>query len=131
MIKHIFFDIMELNVPNLTKNVNVPNLTKNVSEDEPSHCSCAPLIVGSEDEDDEEWEGEALGIEECLFCSSVSSSLENNLNHMSVKHGFFLPDADYLVDVEGMVTYLGNYVFSCKEIIGLEDFILFHTLVVL
>lgn len=122
MIKHIFFDIMEL---------NVPNLTKNVSEDEPSHCSCAPLIVGSEDEDDEEWEGEALGIEECLFCSSVSSSLENNLNHMSVKHGFFLPDADYLVDVEGMVTYLGNYVFSCKEIIGFEDFILFHTLVVL
>lgn len=96
-----------------------------------SYCSCAPLIVGSGDEDDEEWEGEALGIEECLFCSSVSSSLENNLNHMSIKHGFFLPDADYLVDVEGMVTYLGNYVFSCKEIIGLEDFILFHTLVVL
>lgn len=118
MIKHIFFDIMEL---------NVPHLTKNDGEDEPSHCSCAPLILGSEDEDDEEWEGEALGIEECLFCSSVSSSLENNLNHMSIKHGFFLPDADYLVDVEGMVTYLGNYVFSCKEIIGFEDLILFHT----
>lgn len=107
--------------------LNVPHLTKNDGEDEPSHCSCALLIVGSEDEDDEEWEGEALGIEECLFCSSVSSSLENNLNHMSIKHGFFLPDADYLVDVEGMVTYLGNYVFSCKEIIGFEDLILFHT----
>lgn len=55
-------------------------------------------------------EGEGLGIEECLFCSSISSSLENNINHMSVKHGFFLPDADYLVDVEGMVTYLGEKV---------------------
>lgn len=68
------------------------------------------LAEGSEDEDDEEWEGEGLGIEECLFCSSISSSLENNINHMSVKHGFFLPDADYLVDVEGMVTYLGEKV---------------------
>lgn len=88
---------------------NVPNLTKLVSEDGPCHCTCVPLIIGSEDEDDEEWEGEGLGIEECLFCSSISSSLENNINHMSVKHGFFLPDADYLVDVEGMVTYLGMF----------------------
>lgn len=84
-------------------------MTKLVSEDGPCHCTCVPLIVGSEDEDDEEWEGEGLGIEECLFCSSISSSLENNINHMSVKHGFFLPDADYLVDVEGMVTYLGMF----------------------
>ncbi|XP_078321100.1 cytoplasmic 60S subunit biogenesis factor ZNF622-like [Crassostrea virginica] len=63
-----------------------------------------------EDEDEEDWEGEGLGLEECLFCSSISSSLENNLNHMSVKHGFFLPDADYLTDVEGMMTYLGEKV---------------------
>ncbi|XP_056008256.1 cytoplasmic 60S subunit biogenesis factor ZNF622-like [Ostrea edulis] len=59
---------------------------------------------------EEEWEGEALGLEECLFCSSVSSSMENNLNHMSVKHGFYLPDADFLVDLEGMVSYLGEKV---------------------
>lgn len=63
-----------------------------------------------EDSGEEEWEGDALGMEECLFCPSISSSLENNINHMSVKHGFFLPDADYLVDLEGMITYLGEKV---------------------
>lgn len=88
------------------------------------------FILGSddeEDEDEEDWEGEGLGLEECLFCSSISSSLENNLNHMSVKHGFFLPDADYLTDVEGMMTYLGMnlkllYVFIIVTFTILLDF---------
>jgi pre-60S factor REI1 len=66
------------------------------------------LFITDLSSSEEEWEGEALGLEECLFCSSVSSSMENNLNHMSVKHGFFLPDADFLVDLEEMVSYLGK-----------------------
>lgn len=31
---------------------------------------------------------------------------------MSVSHGFFLPDAEYCVDVEGMLHYLGEKVSS-------------------
>ena len=44
----------------------------------------------------------------CLFCAHVSSSLEDNLTHMSSKHSFFIPDAEYLVDPSGLVAYLGE-----------------------
>jgi pre-60S factor REI1 len=44
----------------------------------------------------------------CLFCARISSSLEDNLTHMSGEHSFFIPDAEYLVDPTGLVNYLGE-----------------------
>ena len=44
----------------------------------------------------------------CLFCPEQPSSLEDNLTHMSTAHSFFIPDADYLIDLTGLVTYLGE-----------------------
>lgn len=45
----------------------------------------------------------------CLFCAHTSSSsFEDNLTHMSSEHSFFIPDAEYLVDPTGLVTYLGE-----------------------
>lgn len=44
----------------------------------------------------------------CLFCSESSGSHEDNLTHMSIFHSFFIPDAEYLVDITGLVTYLGE-----------------------
>jgi len=49
-----------------------------------------------------------LTISDCLFCTTRSESLPANLEHMSVFHGFFIPDADYLVDLEGLTRYLGE-----------------------
>ena len=47
----------------------------------------------------------------CLFCAQTSSSsLEDNLTHMSSEHSFFIPDAEYLVDPTGLITYLGEKV---------------------
>lgn len=66
--------------------------------------------------DDEESElpfgdGEAIPNTSCLFCSSNSSAtVEENLKHMSSSHSFFIPDLDYLVDMEGLLTYLGEKV---------------------
>ncbi|OCH93127.1 hypothetical protein OBBRIDRAFT_817963 [Obba rivulosa] len=45
---------------------------------------------------------------QCLFCPESSSSLEDNLTHMSTAHSFFVPEADYLVDLPGLITYLGE-----------------------
>ncbi|KAI0633386.1 C2H2 type zinc-finger-domain-containing protein [Trametes polyzona] len=45
---------------------------------------------------------------QCLFCNTASSSLDENLTHMSVAHSFFIPDAEYLVDLVGLITYLGE-----------------------
>jgi len=45
---------------------------------------------------------------QCLFCPETSSSLEGNLTHMSTAHSFFIPDADYLIDLPGLIRYLGE-----------------------
>ena len=45
---------------------------------------------------------------QCLFCFHASSSLEANLTHMSGTHSFFVPDADYLTDLPGLINYLGD-----------------------
>ncbi|KAH0827776.1 C2H2 type zinc-finger-domain-containing protein [Lanmaoa asiatica] len=56
----------------------------------------------------------------CLFCTASSSSLQDNLSHMSSAHSFFIPDADYLVDITGLVNYLaekiavGNVCIYCN-----------------
>lgn len=59
------------------------------------------------DEEVEEWDDDVLGIEECLFCGKISKSLESNVKHMTTHHSFFIPDVEYLIDVEGFVSYLG------------------------
>ena len=80
------------------------------------------------DADDEDSEGAALSLEEriaaarsklgsthCLFCSSTSSSLADNLSHMANVHSFFIPDADYLIDLPGLITYLGEKIAIGNE----------------
>ena len=64
-------------------------------------------VSDSDAESCESWEGEALGIEECLFCSLVSDSIEKNVEHMTEKHSFFIPDAEFISNLEGLVVYLG------------------------
>ncbi|TFK44606.1 C2H2 type zinc-finger-domain-containing protein [Crucibulum laeve] len=49
-----------------------------------------------------------LSPKHCLFCPEESPSLDENLTHMSLTHSFFIPDADYLIDIEGLITYLGE-----------------------
>ncbi|OBZ68128.1 hypothetical protein A0H81_11901 [Grifola frondosa] len=49
-----------------------------------------------------------LSPSQCLFCPESSSSLDDNLTHMSIAHSFFVPDAEFLVDLVGLVTYLGE-----------------------
>lgn len=44
---------------------------------------------------------------ECLFCGRGHGDFEACIEHMHREHGFFIPDAEYLKDAVGMVTYLG------------------------
>ncbi|XP_059144989.1 cytoplasmic 60S subunit biogenesis factor ZNF622-like [Physella acuta] len=72
-----------------------------------------PMIVDDDESDAESWDScdeNTLGLEECLFCSYVSASLEENVTHMTKFHGFFIPDAEFISDLEGLVTYLGEKV---------------------
>lgn len=43
---------------------------------------------------------------QCLFCIVESASMDSNLTHMSHAHSFFIPDAEYLIDMESLLSYL-------------------------
>ncbi|XP_040000227.1 zinc finger protein 622 [Xiphias gladius] len=52
----------------------------------------------------------SIPISDCLFCSHHSKSLMKNVTHMTKVHSFFIPDVEFLVDLKGLVRYLGEKV---------------------
>ena len=60
-----------------------------------------------EEVDSDEWEDDPIEKTDCLFCNHHSSSLEKNLTHMTTVHSFFLPDPEYICDLDGLIEYLG------------------------
>lgn len=56
-------------------------------------------------EEDENYEHKA-DLKQCLFCNYLSPTVDLNTNHMSRQHGFFIPEKEYLVNLEGLLTYL-------------------------
>lgn len=72
-----------------------------------------------DDNDDSEWETASDEDEEnpntwekwdvcrSLFDNHMSASMEDNLEYMWKRYGFYLPDSKYLKDPEGMLQYLG------------------------
>ena len=45
---------------------------------------------------------------ECLFCNNKAESFEENISHMTKDHSFFIPDIEFLVDLKGLIKYLGE-----------------------
>ncbi|XP_076004967.1 cytoplasmic 60S subunit biogenesis factor ZNF622 [Genypterus blacodes] len=52
----------------------------------------------------------SIPVADCLFCSHHSRSLMKNVAHMTKVHSFFLPDVEFIVDLKGLVRYLGEKV---------------------
>ncbi|XP_041365417.1 zinc finger protein 622-like [Gigantopelta aegis] len=91
--------------------VNTELKSKMDSVNEEKKKTAEEMEVEEDDGSDaESWDENELGIEECLFCSHISSSMEENVDHMTVKHSFFIPDAEFVSDLEGLITYLGEKV---------------------
>ncbi|KAH3765713.1 zinc finger protein 622-like [Pelomyxa schiedti] len=44
---------------------------------------------------------------QCLFCNNLSTSIDRNLEHMMRAHNFFIPFLEYVVDLTGLLDYLG------------------------
>jgi len=74
-----------------------------------------PVEADAEDDDDmeveevdsDEWEDDPIPVTDCLFCSHHSSTLNKNIVHMTAEHSFFLPDPEFVTNLEGLVEYLG------------------------
>ncbi|XP_035987181.1 zinc finger protein 622-like isoform X1 [Fundulus heteroclitus] len=52
----------------------------------------------------------SLPVTDCLFCPHHSRSLLKNVAHMTTVHSFFIPDVEFLVDLRGLIRYLGEKV---------------------
>ena len=69
----------------------------------------SPLSTLSSDthkEDQSAKNEESFSPLQCLFCNVESASMDSNLTHMSHAHSFFIPDAEYLIDMESLLSYL-------------------------
>lgn len=77
----------------------------------------APPQVAHDDDNEEDWETEdeededemlarVIRADTCLFCDKKSPTAESNVKHMEV-HGFFIPEYRYLIDLDGLLEYLG------------------------
>lgn len=61
-------------------------------------------------EDEEKEEDFVADLKQCNFCPLLSDDMESNLSHMQTQHGFFIPDVEYLVDLNGFLTYVAEKV---------------------
>jgi len=99
---------------------NLKEIKEFCEENEGSGESDWETVRSSEEEGDYD-ESKAIPETTCLFCPTTSKSFDENLEHMAVIHGFFVPDSNYCCDVEGLVKYLGakigcgNYCIQCSN----------------
>ncbi|TDH68707.1 hypothetical protein CCR75_007957 [Bremia lactucae] len=48
--------------------------------------------------------------EDCIFCTHHAADFHACLSHMLKVHGFFIPDVEFLVDLQGLISYLAEKV---------------------
>lgn len=63
---------------------------------------------------DHEYEHKA-DLQQCLFCNYTSPTVDLNLNHMGRQHGFFIPEREYLVDLNGLINYLSETIMVLHQ----------------
>jgi len=63
---------------------------------------------------------------ECLFCDFKGQTFEEKMDHMTVDHSFFIPDIEYLSNLNGLINYLGEKISIGNTCIYCER--MFHSL---
>jgi pre-60S factor REI1 len=54
-------------------------------------------------------------LKRCLFCNFDSPSMELNASHMERIHGMFIPEKDYLVNLDGLLASLHEKIYEYHE----------------
>lgn len=105
--------IAEKNGENLGDQADIPmkqTQSKEKVEDEDD--------MDAEEVDSDEWDEDfdnPIAKNDCIFCPHHSEDLVENVKHMSSVHSFFIPDTEFIVDLEGLLIYLGEKVARGKE----------------
>lgn len=56
-----------------------------------------------------------LSLKSCLFCNQESQDVASNVAHMERSHGMFIPEKQYLVDLEGLLASLQQCIQEYHE----------------
>ncbi|EDO18728.1 hypothetical protein Kpol_1055p85 [Vanderwaltozyma polyspora DSM 70294] len=73
-----------------------------------------------EDVTDEEYDNDSIDCTECIYCGVKNKEIEKNVKHMFQKHGLYIPERSYLVDLPGLLSFLyetiiiDNLCFCCN-----------------
>lgn len=51
----------------------------------------------------------------CFYCGLKHTEREENIRHMYLKHGLYIPERSYLVDPEGLLVFLGGVIMEDHE----------------
>jgi pre-60S factor REI1 len=70
-----------------------------------------------EKEEDEDTDMEEFSAARCLFCKDKSDDIHANVEHMLKSHGMFIPEKQYLADLDGLVHYLYRKITENSECI--------------
>lgn len=54
-------------------------------------------------------------VRNCLFCNYLSPTFDTNIHHMTRQHDLFIPEREYLTDLEGLIIYLRAKVMEGHE----------------
>ncbi|OJJ77717.1 hypothetical protein ASPBRDRAFT_36972 [Aspergillus brasiliensis CBS 101740] len=71
--------------------------------------------IKEESNEDEEMSDDGFFASRCLFCPQKSANVEENTEHMFKTHGMFIPEKDYLIDLEGLLRYLWRKINENSE----------------
>jgi pre-60S factor REI1 len=71
--------------------------------------------IEEQNEGDEDTEMEEFSAARCLFCKDKSDDIHANVEHMFKTHGMFIPEREYLADLDGLVHYLYRKITENSE----------------
>ena len=83
--------------------------------------------MDAESVDSDEWDDDTenpIANNNCIFCDHHSKNLVNNMKPMSIAHSFFIPDAEFCSDLEGLLSYLAEKVVKGNNLTFLKKFII-------
>lgn len=54
-------------------------------------------------------------LNQCLFCNIISDDVPLNIAHMSKQHGMYIPEKEYLIDMDGLLSYLHEKIHDDRQ----------------
>ena len=96
-------------IPNATRRPSRPHHSTDVEDDKDSETTASSVTARDTDAPAE------VSVKRCLFCNFESSSVELNTAHMERIHGMFIPERNYLVNIEGLIGALFEKIHHFHE----------------